>query len=295
MISDQDRKFLGELWQALFKRLDVALLYSTAYHPQTDGSSERNNQTVEIVMRFYVKTLREKSSWPKILPILQALLNNSSSSTTGQTPNELAYGFTPNTALDLLVPAPGKALGFLVARDAAKVTIDFANINSKHHYDRHHQPMFLKIGDYAFLRLHKGYNIPANLGITKKLSQQYVDPFKVLERVGRLAYRLDVPEDWRVHPVFTVAQLEPAPAPEADPFNRPRSDHPDSFFVEGDTETWKSSDIERLLNKRITRKGRGLATEYLVQWKGYGLLGSCHGLSDGPQGRRPGRVRWKFQ
>ena len=147
MISDRDRKFLGELWRALFKRLDVALLYSTAYHPQTDGSSERTNQTVEIAMRFYVNTLREKSSWPKILPRIQALLNNSSSSTTGHTPNELAYGFTPNTALDLLVPAPGKALGFLIARDAAKDAIDFANINSKHHYDRNHQPMFLKVGD----------------------------------------------------------------------------------------------------------------------------------------------------
>lgn len=266
IISDRDRKFLSELWQAIFKRLGVSLLYSTAYHPQTDGSSERTNQTMEIAMRFYIHTLEKPSLWPKILPRLQALLNNSVSSTTGKTPNEVAYGFTPNTALDLLNTASSPE--FLHARTSAKDAIAFANINAKYHYDRHHQPMFLRVGDYAFLRLHRGYNIPANLGVTKKLTQQYVGPFKVLGRVGRLAYRLEVPEDWKVHPVFTIAQLEPAPG--VDPFDRPRPDHPSSVFVEGDTDTLKSYVIDRLLNKRIIPKGRGFATEYLVKWKGYG-------------------------
>lgn len=267
IISDRDRKFLSELWQAIFKRLGVSLLYSTAYHPQTDGSSERTNQTMEIAMRFYIHTLEKPSLWPKILPRLQALLNNSVSSTTGKTPNEVAYGFTPNTALDLLNTASSPE--FLSTRTAAKDAIAFANINAKYHYDRHHQPMFLKVGDYAYLRLHKGYNIPANLGITKKLAQQYVGPFKVLERVGRLAYLLEVPEDWQMHPVFTIQQLEPAPL-ETDPFDRPRPDHPPSVFVEGDTELFKSYEIDRILNKRTVRKGRGIATEYLLKWKGYG-------------------------
>ncbi len=52
IISDRDRKFTKELWQTLFEKLGVGLMYSTAYHPQTDGSSERTNQTVEIVLRF---------------------------------------------------------------------------------------------------------------------------------------------------------------------------------------------------------------------------------------------------
>ena len=52
IISDRDRKFLSEFWKALFSKLGVKLLYSTAYHPQTDKSSERTNQTIEIVLRF---------------------------------------------------------------------------------------------------------------------------------------------------------------------------------------------------------------------------------------------------
>ena len=269
IISDRDRKFLSEFWQALFKMLGVSLLYSTAYHPQTDGSSERTNQSVEIALRFYIHSLDKPSLWPKVLPRLQAVFNNSASTATGKTPNEVAYGFTPNRALDLIRPS-GEKPNFLIARASAKDAIAFANANSKRHYDRRHHPMFLKVGDWALLRLHKGYSIPSTMKITTKLAQQYVGPFRIVERVGRLAYRLEIPGHWRIHPVFTIAQLEPSPAPNEDPFDRPRPDQPDSVYVEGDTDTMKSFEIDRLLDKRVMRKGRGFATEYLVRWKGWG-------------------------
>lgn len=155
LISDRDRKFLSELWEALFQRLGVSLLYSTTYHPQTDRSSEHTNQTMEIALRFYINTTLDKpSSWPKILPRLQALLNNSTSSATDKTPNEVAYGFTPNTTLDLLKPS-SEDPEFLIARTSGRDAIAFTNINAKYHYDRRHQPMFLRTNDKAFLRLHK--------------------------------------------------------------------------------------------------------------------------------------------
>ena len=120
------------------------------------------------------------------------------------------------------------------------------------------------------LRLHKGYSFPSTAGVTKKLTQQYVGPFRIVEKVGRLAYRLDVLPDWRIHPVFSVAQLEPAPPPTEDPFGRPFPSNPPPVFVEGDTDKIKSFEIERLLNKRQVKKGKGRAVEYLVRWKGYG-------------------------
>ena len=261
MISDRDRKFLSEFWKAIFDTLGVSLLYSTAYHPQTDGTSERTNQTAEIALRFYVHGLDKPSKWPEVLPRIQAFLNNSSAS--GPTPNEVAYGFTPNKPLDLL--ATSHPPNHFLARTTAADAISFAQMANKFHYDRKHQPMFLKVGDWALLRLHKGYSIPSTLGVTTKLAQQYVGPFKVTERVGRLAYRLAVPEDWKVHPVFTIAQLEPAPAPTDDPYDRPRPTHPQAVSADG-----QEYDVERLLNKRVIRKGRGLATEYLLRWKGYG-------------------------
>lgn len=65
-----------------------------------------------------------------------------------------------------------------------------------------------------------------------------------------MAYRLDVPPNWRIHPVFSVAQLEPAPPPVKDLFGRSFSSNPPLIFVEGDTNNVKSFEIERLLNKR---------------------------------------------
>ena len=139
-------------------------------------------------------------------------------------------------------------------------------MNAKHHYDRKHQPLFMKIDDYALLRLHRGYEIPSTARYESKYSQQYVDPFKILKRIGRLAYRLEIPSHWRIHPVFTVTQLKPVPPPTDDPFNRQRPDHPDSVFVEKNTQRVKSFEIERLINKRETAKRD---SEYLIRWKGY--------------------------
>ena len=79
--------------------------------------------------------------------------------------------------------------------------------------------MFLKVGDMAFIRLHKGYSLPY-AKVSKKLSQQYAGPFKVIERVGRLAYRLEIPEHWSVYNVFSIAYLEPG-TQSSDPYNRP--------------------------------------------------------------------------
>jgi hypothetical protein len=92
IISDRDRKFLSGLWTQLFKRLGASLIYSAAYHPQTDGGSERTNQTVEIALRYYFAVLESLAEWKSALPQIQAAFNNSVNS-TGKTPNEVVYGF----------------------------------------------------------------------------------------------------------------------------------------------------------------------------------------------------------
>ena len=268
ILSDRDRKFLSELWTALFKRLGVDLLYSTAYHPQTDGMSERTNQTVEIALRFMIHTMDDPTKWPQTLSTIQSILNNSTSSATTQAPNEVSYGFVPMRALDLVnTTLPSRA--HLMSRTTAADAITFAQTMNKHHYDRAHTPMYLRENDYALLRLHKGYTIPSGKG-NPKYGQQYVGPFKVLQRIGRLAYKLDIPKQWKIHPVFTIAQLEPCPAPDADPFDRPRPTHPPPVFADKENQDLDEYEIDRLLDKRIIRKGRGLSVQYLARWVGYG-------------------------
>ena len=268
LITDRDPKFLSKFWTALFAKLGVKLLYSTAYHPQRDGASKRTNQTVEIALRFFVHTMDDPLRWSEVLPRIQSLLNNTSSSTTGKTLNEITYGFSPRRSLDLF--SSTTLPNTYVARTAAADAILFALANHKNHYNKSHQPLFMKVGDWAMLKLHKGYSILLSVGVTKKLTQQYVGLFRNLEKIGRLAYKLEVPNDWRIHPVFSVAQLEPAPALSEDPFHRPRPQQPPFVFVEGDTDRQKSFEVDRLLNRRTVKKSKGLAIKYLVRWTGYG-------------------------
>ena len=268
IISDRDKKFLSELWSALFAKLGVSLLYSTAYHPQTDGSSERTNQTIEIAIRYWIATLQKPEAWPSTLPIIQFRYNNSISQPLGRTPNEVATGFTINESLDL-TGIEKQGLAKDVIRVSASDAIAFAQINNKFHYDRAHHPQYLRAGDWALLRLHRGYDIPANRRTGRKVGQQFVGPFQVLERIGRLAYRLAIPNNWKIHPVFTVAQLEPCPDPSEDPFHRVRPTDPEAVNAERDDEEpeWE---VERILDKREIKRGRGYSTEYLVRWKGWG-------------------------
>lgn len=84
----------------------------------------------------------------------------------------------------------------------------------------------------------------------------------MLRRVGRLTYELEIPAHWRVHAVFAIAMLEPAPAPGSDPFNRPIPDQPDSLYVEGDTDKHRSWEVERIIDRQGDR--------YLVRWRDWG-------------------------
>lgn len=123
----------------------MKLLYRTAYHPQTDRSSKRIYQTVEIALQFFIHAIKDASQWPEVLPRIQLLLNNTSSSTTEKMPNKIAYGFSARRLLDLCLAVTQPDT--YVAHTEAVDTIFFALANHKEHYDRSHQPLFMKVGD----------------------------------------------------------------------------------------------------------------------------------------------------
>ncbi|KAI0992711.1 hypothetical protein K3495_g15474 [Podosphaera aphanis] len=139
-----------------------------------------------------------------------------------------------------------------------------AAMSAKFYYDRKHTTAYLRPGDWVNLRLHRGYNIANN---TRKLGRQYAGPFQIIEKVGRLAYRLKLPNHWRIHPVISVAHLESVPSPYEDPYNRPRPKEPGPVYVEGDTDNNKSYEVSQILDKRVTPS---VCIKYLIQWKGYG-------------------------
>jgi hypothetical protein len=131
----------------------------------------------------------------------------------------------------------------------------------KHHYDRKHQSLNMKVKDFALLRLHKEYNILISKILEKKLSQQYADSFKIIEKIDSLAYRLNLSRHWRIHFVISVAQLKSISDSIKDSYNRSRSNESESVHMKDDTEKVKSFEIKRLISKRnIARE-----VEYLLR------------------------------
>ena len=108
LIGDRDPLWLSAFFQAVFEKLSTRFLASTAYHPQTDGQSERTNQTVEIALRFFITSNPEKE-WTEALPHIQSTMNNSRNASTGVEPMTVIQGFRSNLdALNPLIELPAQ-------------------------------------------------------------------------------------------------------------------------------------------------------------------------------------------
>ena len=99
-----------------------------------------------------------------------------------------------------------------------------------------------------------------------------MSPFRLIRRIKRLAYELKLLNHWKIHLVFTIIMLKPGLAIKNDPYNRPRPDYLDFVFVNGDTEFLKLFKISKIIDKRVTYKGRirKRIIEYFVRQIGYG-------------------------
>ena len=124
--------------------------------------------------------------------------------------------------------------------------------------------MNFKAGDKVFLRLHHGYTLPDVTN--RKLSNQRAGLFKILRKIGYLAYELELLNTMKIYPVISIAQLEPALVGE-DPFYRPPvNDEPPAVEMEFLEENLDQYEVERIVDRRKVRRH----FKYLVKWKGYG-------------------------
>ena len=267
IISDRDARFQSEFWKQLWKEAKTRLLMTAAYHPQANGLDERKNQTVEIAIRYHTFMFPD-SPWSDAIIPLQWSLNNAFHDAVKATPNELLFGFKLDGPLEVLSHVSAtketeriaEQLPFLreSARKEAELALSFAAVRAKERYDAKRDPVSFDEGDRVYLRLHRGYALPGKPH--RKFSQQRAGPFKVLKRVGRVAYKLEFPPAWKIHPVISVDHLSPGPV--EDEFERTQ---PPPGPVEDDT--WE---VERIVAKRKTGRGRGTRTQYLVRWQGFG-------------------------
>ena len=130
-----------------------------------------------------------------------------------------------------------------------KDAITFASLKMKKIYDTRHQFIFFKIEDLVNLRLHRGYKV--SVIISKKIGSQLIRSFKILERIERLAYRMELPVNMKIHNVISIAHLESAIDPAENPYRKRRL--LTSAVIVDDEEEYE---IEKLLKKRIIKRER---------------------------------------
>ena len=266
IISDRDRRFLSHFWQALFQALGTELRFSTAFHPQTDGQSERANRTLEEYLRHFVGPRQD--DWDQYLDLAEFAVNDSVNPSTGYSPFYLAFGQSPSSPLDVAVSevlAPAAQSSVSEMTDTlrhARSKLEEARVRMAAQVNARRRDVSFAVGDKVRLST-ANLSLPSSM--SRKLTARWVGPFEVERVVNAVAYKLKLPVSLKIHPVFHVSVLQPWRVDGEFPAHQPALTRPPP--VNGDENRFE---VDRLLDKRVRRYGRGRRVEYLVRWLGYG-------------------------
>ncbi|GAA5895480.1 hypothetical protein JCM6882_006265 [Rhodosporidiobolus microsporus] len=261
IVSDRGSLFSSDFWSTLSRLTRVSLNLSTAYHPQTDGATERLNQTLEQYLRIY--TSYSQDDWDELLPLAMFVYNDTVHSSTKTTPFYANYGFHPSFNVDFNLENDQRPLDASASSLADRLNslhqilrneLELTASCMKKYYDlkRKDAPSFVP-GDKVWLSTR---NIVSTRQ-SKKLDHHYIGPFPVVSRVGDLAYKLDLPATLRIHPVFHIGLLHPHKE-NSIPDRLPQI--PPLTIVNGEAQ----HEVEHIL-KVQTYHGH---LRYLVRWRG---------------------------
>lgn len=249
-ITDRDKLFTSNYWKTLVSTMGIKHKLSTAYHPQTDGQTERANQTLEAYLRHYVNYAQD--NWVNYLPMAQLALNQQISATTGVTPFYANFGKHPNLFMEPGSQHPNADKAMTTSDELKKLheqlrqKILSSQDGLRESRKKSKPDPQLKVGDKVYL-------LTRNLRsqrTTRKLDHVKVGPFLISEVRGPVNYKLQLPDDAKIHPVFHISLLEPA-----DPETPLQTTF--HFQIEEDDEF----EVEQILEQRGQR--------YLVKWRGY--------------------------
>nr|AAV31288.1 putative polyprotein [Oryza sativa Japonica Group] len=212
IVSDRGSQFTSNFWKKLQEEMGSKLNFSTAYHPQTDGQTERVNQILEDMLRACA--LDFGGSWDKNLPYAEFSYNNSYQASLQMAPYEALYGRKCRTPLLWDQTGERQVFGTDILREAEeKVKIiqerlRVAQSRHKSYADNRRRDLSFEEGDYVYLRVTplRGVHRFHTKG---KLAPRFVGPYKIVSRRGEVAYQLELPQSLAgVHNVFHVSQLK---------------------------------------------------------------------------------------
>ena len=252
IISDRDPRFTSHFSTSLCQRLGIDRNISTAYHPQTDGLSERKNQWVEQYLRFV--TSASQDDWSNWLTIATAVHNNYPNATTRIAPIEALLGYSPKITAEL--PYPPTTVQLVDDRTRKATEKRKQAKEALNEAARAAPPDSYQTGDKVWLEA-KHLALPYQ---TPKLAPKRHGPFTITKRVSPVAYQLQLPTAWTIHDVFHASLLTPyrETMEHGTNYTRPPPD-----LIE-DAEEYE---VETIVNHR--HFGRKRQLQYLIKWKGY--------------------------
>ncbi|GMI64925.1 hypothetical protein HRI_000161800 [Hibiscus trionum] len=260
IVCDRDRVFMSIFWRELFLKLGVVITPSTAYHPETDDQTERVNQSLETYLRCM--TGERPMEWSSWLYLAEWWYNTSYHSEIKSTPHMALYGQEPSLHLPYLAGESPVAQvdRSLQQREAAVQMMKFhlkrAQKRMKQQADKQRTECELNLGDWVYLKLQPYRQHSVQRRICHKLAPKWFGPYQIDGRVGKVAYRLNLPAGSRVHPVFHVSQLKKHIG--SDPV---QSELP-VIGVDGAI----AKEPVKILERRMVKKGNRAVTEVLVEW-----------------------------
>ena len=262
IISDRGPQFVSKFTRELNRLLGIQTSLSTAFHPQTDGQTERVNQEIEQYLRIFIN--QRQDDWAEWIPLAEFAYNNRIHSSTRRTPFELDSGQHPRMGTEPRMTTNVEAAEEFVERiqkatEEAKAALhQAAEDMARFHDARRGKEVVFKVGEKVWL---DSRNIKTTRP-AKKLDDKWFGPFTIIEVVSDNAYKLKLtPPFAKVHPVFNITMLRRFNPDEIK--ERPKPAEPSPTIDEEGEEVYE---VEDNLDKRKDGKG----WRYLVSWKGFG-------------------------
>jgi hypothetical protein len=212
IVSDRDRVFTSKLWHEIFQSLKISLHFSTAYHPEIDGQTERVNQCVEQYLRCMA--FQEPHKWCDWLPVAECLYYSSFHSSIKMSPFEALYEYPPPQLGAAVIPSDisPEAHQTLLDRGTMLQTLQHnlakAQPTMKKYADQNRTSRTFNVGDMVYLKMMPHREFVLGRQNARKLSSKWYGPFKILQAMGNRAYKLQLPEGTKIHNVFHVNQLK---------------------------------------------------------------------------------------
>nr|GFB94383.1 putative nucleotidyltransferase, ribonuclease H [Tanacetum cinerariifolium] len=211
IVSDRDPRSTSRFWKGLQKAWGTRLKFSTAFHPQTDGQSERTIQTLEDMLRSCA--LEWTGNWDDYICLVEFAYNNSWHASIKCAPFEMLYGRKCRAPIcwdqigERVIEGPEMIEVTNAKVAVAKEKLKEARTRQKSYADKHRRSLKFQSSDHVFLKVSPVRGV-RHFDIKGKLSPRFIGPFEILDRVGEVSYRLALPPQLsHVHNVFHVSLL----------------------------------------------------------------------------------------